>query len=95
MDTIHQDGKPVVCSLFPSWKASFEGLPITRIASKIVQGYLCTPVESLCEVSITDVVSKQKKLSLLKYILIPPGSFLRMSVEHILECTRSFSLGRS
>ncbi|GBE86769.1 hypothetical protein SCP_1000110 [Sparassis crispa] len=25
------------------------------IASKIIQGFLCTPVESLCEVSITDV----------------------------------------
>lgn len=30
---------------------------LARIASKIIQGYLCTPVESLCEVSITDVVS--------------------------------------
>jgi len=39
--------------------ASFGGLWSIRIASKIVQGYLCTPVESLCEVSIADVVSNQ------------------------------------
>lgn len=56
MDAIHQNGEPVVslpCILILRNEKVF----LARIASKIIQGYLCTPVESLCEVSIADVVS--------------------------------------
>ncbi|KAG1727697.1 major facilitator superfamily domain-containing protein [Suillus lakei] len=43
-------GNTAICLLTPYIKTEGQW-----IASKIVQGYLCTPVESLCEVSISDV----------------------------------------
>ncbi|KAG2125510.1 major facilitator superfamily domain-containing protein [Suillus clintonianus] len=43
-------GNTAMCLLTPYIKTEGQW-----IASKIVQGYLCTPVESLCEVSIADV----------------------------------------
>ncbi|KAG1849260.1 major facilitator superfamily domain-containing protein [Suillus subalutaceus] len=42
-------GNTAICLLTPYIKTEGQW-----IASKIVQGYLCTPVESLCEVSIAD-----------------------------------------
>lgn len=57
MDAVHQDRGSMVSFPKRHEEICLLFVLLARIASKIIQGYLCTPVESLCEVSIADVVS--------------------------------------